>query len=83
MSCILCHTGSQLVLGILTDCKVVGFALLQLGKHQVNGILKFFIILPDFHGIDKLNKGGEVLFLHRCFIVDVADERGIEQGFRL
>ena len=37
-------------------------------KHEVYGILKFFIILPDLHGVDELNEGGKVLFLHRGLI---------------
>ena len=78
-----CFARSQLVLLILPDCKMLGLFLFQLRKHQVNRILKFLVILPNLHGIDELNEGGKVLLLHRGFIVDVADERRVQQGFCL
>ena len=43
--------------------------------------LPIFIVLAHLHRIDKLNERGEVLFLHRRFIVDVPDKGGIEQRF--
>ncbi len=54
----------------------------QLLKHQINRILKFLIILPHLHGVDKLNEGGEVLFLHRGLIVDVTDQGAVQKRFR-
>ena len=55
----------------------------QLIEHQIHGILKFLIVLPDLHRIDELNEGGEVLFLNRSLIVDVPDERAVQKRFRL
>ena len=73
----------QLVLFILADGKVAGIPGFQLIEHQIHGILKFLIVLPDLHRIDKLNEGGEVLFLNGSLIVDVPDERAVQKRFRL
>ena len=40
-------------------------------KHQVYGVFELLVILTDFHGIDELNEGGEVLLLHRSLIMDI------------
>ncbi len=53
----------QLIFLILRMAKWVRILLLQLLEHQVNRILKFLIILPDFRSVDKLNERGKVLFL--------------------
>ena len=37
--------------------------------------------IRDSHGVDELNEGGEVLLLHRSLIVDIANERAVQQGF--
>ena len=52
-------------------------------KHQVYGVFELLVILTDFHRIDELNEGGEVLLLHRSFIVDISNQRAIQQCFRL
>ena len=39
--------------------------------------------LPHLHGVDHFDEGGEVLFLNRRFVVDIPDERRVEQRFRL
>ena len=54
----------------------------QCVKHQVYGVFELLVILTDFHGVDELNKGGEVLLLHRSLIVDIANECAIQQRLR-
>ena len=60
---------------------MVWLALFQLVEHQVHRIFEVLIVLTHLHRIDKFNERGEVLFLHRRFIVDVPDKGGIEQRF--
>ena len=74
---------SQLVLFVLTDGEVVGLLCLQRVKHQVHGVLELLVILPDLHRVDELDEGGEILFLHRGLVVDVADERAVQQRLGL
>ena len=62
---------------------LVWLALFQLVEHQVHRIFEVLIVLTHLHRIDKLNERGEILFLHRRFIVDVPDKGGVEQRFRL
>ena len=62
---------------------MVGVPLFQLIEHQVHGVFELLIVLPDLHAVDHLDEGGEVLFLHRGLIVDVADQRAVQQRFRL
>ncbi len=57
--------------------------LFQVFKHQIHRILKVFIILADFHGVDELDQRGEVLLLHRRFIVNISDQRTVQQCFCL
>ena len=52
-------------------------------KHQVYGVFELLVILPDFHGVDELDEGGKVLLLHRSFIVDIPNQRAVQQGFCL
>ena len=56
--------------------------LLQCLKHDIDRILELFIVLTDLHGIDKLDQGCEVLFLHRRFIVDISDQGTVKQRLR-
>ena len=62
---------------------MIGILLRQFLKHQVNRILKFLIIFPDLHRVNELNEGGEILFLCRGLIVDVANEGAAEQRLGL
>ena len=48
---------------------------------QVYGVFELLVILTDFHSVDELNEGGEVLFLHRSLIMDIANKRAVQQGF--
>ena len=76
-----CFSSGQLIFLILAHRKVVWLFGFQCVKHQIHGIFELLVILPDLHGVDELNKGGEVLLLHRSLIVDIANERTIEQAF--
>jgi len=76
-------TGGQLIFLILAHRKVVRLLGFQCIKHKIHGVFELLVILPDFHSVDELNKGGEILFLHRSLIVDIANERTIEKRFCL
>ena len=69
----------QFIFGILAHCKVVGVPFLQLVEHQVHGVFEFLIVLPDLHAVYHFDEGGEILFLHRGLVVDVADERAVQE----
>ena len=75
-------TRRQLIFLILPHREVVWLFRFQCIKHQVYGIFELLVILPDFHGVDELDEGGEVLLLHRSFIVDIANERAVQQRLR-
>ena len=62
---------------------MVGLLGFQRVKHQVNGVFVFLIVLPDLHRVNKLNQGGEVLFLHRGLVVDISNQGAVQQRFRL
>ena len=55
----------------------------QFLKHQIDGIFEVLVVLPHLHGVDHFDEGGEVLLLHRRFVVDIPDERRVEQRLRL
>ena len=76
-------TGGQLIFLILAHRKVVWLLGFQCIKHQVYGVFELLVILTDFHGVDELDEGGEILLLHRSLIVDIANERTIEKRFCL
>ena len=56
-------TGGQLEFAVLLHGEVVRVLLLQFGKKQVNGALKFLVILSGLRCVDKLQQREEVLFL--------------------
>ena len=62
---------------------MAGVPACQLLKYQIDRVFELLIVLPHLHGVYHLNEGGEVLLLHRRFVPEVADEGGVEQGFRL
>ena len=74
-------TGGQLIFLILAHRKVVWLLGFQCIKHQVYGVFELLVILTDFHGVDELNEGGEVLLLYRSLIMDIANKRAVQQGF--
>ncbi len=73
------NTRCQFVKTVLPPSEVPGLAFFQCFKHQIYRVLEGFIILPDFLGVQELQQGGEVLFLHRCFIVDIGNQSGVEK----
>ena len=56
---------------------------LQLGKEQVNGALKFLVVLSGLGCVDELQQREEVLFLRLRLVPDVPDEGGIVQPLGL
>ena len=46
-------TCRQFVFLVLTDCKVLRFLLFQFLKKLIHRILKFFVILAGFAGVDE------------------------------
>ena len=57
------------------------FLLFQFLKQFIHRILKLFVILAGFAGVDELQQRGKVLLLLRGFIPDVADQCAVEQAF--
>ncbi|MPN33621.1 hypothetical protein SDC9_181110 [bioreactor metagenome] len=51
----------------------------QFLKHEIHGIFEFLVIFPDLGRVDELDQRGKVLFLHRGLIMDITDERRVEQ----
>ena len=60
---------------------MVGAFLLQRLKHLVNRVLERLIVLPDLHSVQEGDERPEVLLLHGGDIVDIGDERRVEQLF--
>ena len=60
-----------------------GLPFLQVLKHDIHGILELFIILPDLHCVDEFDQRGEVLLLNRRFVMDISDQRTVQQCLRL
>ena len=56
-------SGGHLEFAVLLHGEVVWVLLLQFGKKQVNGALKFLVILSGLRCVDKLQQREEVLFL--------------------
>jgi hypothetical protein len=75
--------GSKFVFLVLPHGEVVRAFLFQLLEHQIDRVFKFLVILADFRSVDEFQKRREVLFLDRGFIMDVADQRHIQQRFGL
>ena len=68
---------------ILPKGKVVRVLLLQCIKEKVNGIFETFVILPDLHSIYHFHQSGKVLLVCRGLIIDIADQRRIQQRLGL
>ena len=77
------YSCSKLIFLVLPDREVLRVLFLQVFKHDIDRILELFIVLADLHGIDELDQRGEVLFLYRRFVVDIADEGTVKQRLRL
>ena len=48
-------------------------------QHSLNTL----VILPNLHGVDELDEGREILLLYRSLIVDIPNQRAIQQGLCL
>ena len=73
----------HLEFAVLLDGEVVRLPFRQLRKKQVHRALIGFVVLSGLTGIDKIQKCDEVLFFLRGLVLDVADQRGIIEAFRL
>ena len=76
-------TCGQLVFFILPEGKVIRVFLLQCVKQQIYRVLESLVILPDLHSVYHFHQRGKVLLIGGRFIIDVADQRRIEQCFGL
>ena len=72
-------SGRELVLGVLAHGEVLRVFGLELIKQAVHGVLELLVVLADFHAVEHLKHRAEVLFLLGSLVVDVADERHVEQ----
>ena len=72
----------QLVLFVLPDGKVIRLFRFQLLEQKIDVIFEILVVLMDLHRVYHLYQRGKALFfLVMPLVVDVADERGVEQGF--
>ena len=55
---------------------------LQPFKHEVNGGLKFRVVLAGFTGIYHFKQRREVLFFPRGFVPNVTDKGAVKEPFR-
>ena len=62
---------------------MIWILLFQFIKEEVHRILECFVIFPDLHRVQHLQERCEVLLLYRRLVVNVADQRGVEEFFRL
>ena len=62
---------------------MVWLLFLQVFKHDVDRVLEVFIVLPDFHGVDEFDQGGEVPLFDRGLVMDISDQGAIEKCLRL
>ena len=68
---------------ILAHREAIRLFPLQILKHQVNGIPEILVILACLHTADHINQRCEVAIFLQRFLPQIADQRGIEQDFRL
>ena len=52
---------------------------LELIEQAVHGVLELLVVLADFHAVEHFKHRAEVLLLLRGLVMDVADERHVEQ----
>ena len=67
--------GSHLELHILSYCKMIWVLLFQPLKKDIHRVLALFIIFPDIHRIEHLQKCRKVLLFFRCLVMNVSDQR--------
>ena len=83
MSRTLCHTCCQFEFLVLANCKMMGFLHFEILKHQINRILEVFVVFSCFHAVEQVDQQGNVPFILRSFVMDVADQCAIEQSLGL
>ena len=76
-------TAGQLVFGILAHREAIRLFPLQILKHQVNGIPEILVILACLHTADHINQRRKVAIFLQRFLPQIADQRRVEQHFRL
>ena len=59
------------------------FAFFQCFKHQIDGILEIFVVLPNLHRVNHADQHRKVSIFFRNNTIQIADQGGIEQRFRL
>ena len=74
-------SGSQLVKFVLPPGKAVGLLFCQFLKQQIHRILVFLIVLQHLHGVQHFQQGGEILLLHRGFIMQIGNQGSQKQSF--
>ncbi len=76
-------SGSHFEFAVLLHGKVVRMFFLQLGKEQVNGALKFLVVLSGLGCVDELQQREEVLFLRLRLVPDVPDQSAVQKPLGL
>ena len=76
-------TRRQLEFFILAHREAIRLFPLQILKHQVNGIPEILVVLARLHAADHINQRREVAIFLQRFLPQIADQRRVEQHFRL
>ena len=76
-------TRRQLEFFILPHSEMIGVLFAKLLEQNIDRVFKFFVVLPDLHRVYHLDQRGEILFLGRRFVVDIADEGAVKKRFCL
>ena len=67
----------------MPNCKVFRVFFFQAFKHEVNGRLKFRVVLAGFRRIYHFKQRGKVLLIFRGFVPNIADKGAVKKPFRL
>ena len=73
----------QFEFAILAHREAIRLFPLQILKHQVNRIPEILVILTRLHTADHINQRCEIAIFFQRFLPQIADQRRIEQDFRL
>lgn len=73
----------QLEFFILAHREAIRLFPLQILKHQVNGIPEILVVLARLHAADHINQRRKVAIFLQRFLPQIADQRRVEQHFRL
>ena len=74
-------SGRELVLGVLPHGKVPLVFGLEFVEQAVHGVFELLVVLTHFHRVEHFKHRAEVLLLLRGLVMNVADERHVEQLF--